>query len=121
MKVKKFVAATMPEAMKKIRSDLGSEAVILQSREIKDGGFLGLFKKRKIEVVAALDPKPQKQRQKPESYTDLPPKHSVIHNNDMSEQRVIKEIKHLKHMLENQSSKQEVKFTLDYQTVYNYL
>src|SRR5699024_12807578 len=107
MKVKKFVAATMPEAMKKIRSNLGSEAVILQSREIKDGGFLGLFKKRKIEVVAALDPKPHKQRQKTGPYTDLTSKHSYIHNNDISEQRVIKEIKHLKHMLENQARSEE--------------
>ncbi|MBU8877849.1 flagellar biosynthesis protein FlhF [Bacillus sp. FJAT-29790] len=55
MKVKKYVASSMAEAMKQIRAELGSDAVILNSREIQTGGFLGLFKKRNIEVVAAAD------------------------------------------------------------------
>ena len=45
----------MPEVMKLIRSELGNDAIILNSRVIQTGGFLGLFKKRGIEVVAALD------------------------------------------------------------------
>ena len=45
----------MPEAMKLVRSELGNDAIILNSRVIQTGGFLGLFKKRRIEVVAALD------------------------------------------------------------------
>ena len=48
----------MPEAMKLIRKELGNDAVILNSRVIQTGGFLGFFKKRNIEVVAALDTKP---------------------------------------------------------------
>lgn len=46
----------MPEAMKKVRSELGNEAVILHSKVIHTGGFLGFFKKRNIEVLAAIDP-----------------------------------------------------------------
>lgn len=45
----------MPEAMKLVRSELGNDAIILHSRVIQTGGFLGFFKKRRIEVVAALD------------------------------------------------------------------
>ena len=45
----------MPEAMKLVRNELGDNAIILNSRVIMTGGFLGLFKKRSIEVVAALD------------------------------------------------------------------
>lgn len=45
----------MPEAMKKIRKDLGKEAVILNSKIIYTGGFFGLFRKKNIEVIAALD------------------------------------------------------------------
>lgn len=45
----------MAEAMKHIRAELGSDAVILNSREVQSGGFLGLFKKRSIEVIAATD------------------------------------------------------------------
>lgn len=45
----------MPEAMKRIRKDLGKDAVILNSKVIHTGGFLGLFRKKNIEVIAALD------------------------------------------------------------------
>ena len=52
MKIKKFVATSMPEVMKQIRADLGADAVILNSKEIRQGGFLGLFKtyKHKAQV-----------------------------------------------------------------------
>jgi flagellar biosynthesis protein FlhF len=56
LKVKKYVASSMPEAMKLIRAELGSEAVILNSKVVQTGGFLGLFKKKNIEVIAAVDP-----------------------------------------------------------------
>lgn len=56
MKVKKYTASSMPEVMKKVRSELGSDAVILNSRVIQSGGFLGMFKKNSIEVIAAVDP-----------------------------------------------------------------
>ncbi|WP_374721866.1 flagellar biosynthesis protein FlhF [Peribacillus tepidiphilus] len=55
MKVKKYVAPSMSEAMKKIRTELGSDAVILNSKVVYSGGFLGLFKKRSIEVIAGVD------------------------------------------------------------------
>ena len=55
MKVKKYVAKSMPEAMNLIKKDLGKDAVILNSKEIKTGGIFGLFKKKNIEVIAALD------------------------------------------------------------------
>ncbi|MEK3855097.1 flagellar biosynthesis protein FlhF [Cytobacillus sp. FSL H8-0458] len=55
MKVKKFMAASMPDAMKQIRAELGKDAVILNSRVVYTGGILGFFKKRNIEVMAAAD------------------------------------------------------------------
>jgi flagellar biosynthesis protein FlhF len=58
MKVKKFVAPSMSEAMKMIRAELGSDAVILNSKVVHKGGFLGLFTKKNIEVIAAVDPQP---------------------------------------------------------------
>jgi flagellar biosynthesis protein FlhF len=45
----------MPDALQKIRTDLGNDAVILNTKEIRTGGFLGLFGKRRIEVIAATD------------------------------------------------------------------
>ncbi|WP_410510837.1 flagellar biosynthesis protein FlhF [Paenibacillus sp. BR2-3] len=55
MRVKRYVVDTMPDAMHSIRSELGSDAVILSTKEIKIGGFMGLFQKKKIEVVAAVE------------------------------------------------------------------
>ena len=45
----------MSEAMIKIKSELGIDAVILNTRKIKTGGFFRFFKKPLIEVVAAVD------------------------------------------------------------------
>ncbi|MFJ7824936.1 flagellar biosynthesis protein FlhF [Psychrobacillus sp. NPDC096623] len=55
MKMKKYTASTMPEAMKLIRKELGDEAVILSSKVVFSKGFIGLFKKKSIEVLAGMD------------------------------------------------------------------
>ncbi|MCJ7839657.1 flagellar biosynthesis protein FlhF [Lederbergia sp. NSJ-179] len=58
MNMKKISAATMPEAMKKVKVELGENAVILHSKIVFKGGFMGLFRKKMIEVVAAVDEQP---------------------------------------------------------------
>lgn len=45
----------MNEAMIKVKSELGSDAVILNKRKIKQPGIFGFLKKKVIEVVAAID------------------------------------------------------------------
>jgi len=55
MRVKRYIVDTMPEAMAQIRSDLGADAVILSTKDIKVGGFLGMFSRKKIEVIAAVE------------------------------------------------------------------
>jgi flagellar biosynthesis protein FlhF len=55
MRVKRYIVDSMPDALQKIKSDLGKDAVILNTKEIRSGGFLGLFSKKKIEVIAATD------------------------------------------------------------------
>ncbi|MFD2878756.1 hypothetical protein ACFTAO_26755 [Paenibacillus rhizoplanae] len=51
MRVKRYVVDTMPDAMHSIRSELGSDAVILSTKEIKVGGFMGMFtKKRRLRL-----------------------------------------------------------------------
>lgn len=47
MRVKRYVVDTMPEAMMQIRGDFGTDAVILSTKEMKIGGFMGMFGKRK--------------------------------------------------------------------------
>ena len=39
-----------------IKRDLGPDALILNTKQIKTGGYLGFFKKDKLEVIAAVEP-----------------------------------------------------------------
>ncbi|WP_054028970.1 flagellar biosynthesis protein FlhF [Bacillus sp. FJAT-28004] len=55
MRVKRYVVSALPEAVSLIRSELGKDAVILNTKEIKVGGFMGMFRKKKMEVIAAIE------------------------------------------------------------------
>lgn len=118
MKMKKYVAATMPEAMLQIRKELGTDAVILNSREIRSGSFFGFFKKRNIEVVAALDPQPTKAKTNINS--ELPDIEPAIGQRRADEQ-VLSEIKHLKKLLEGQNQHVQANFSPKYKLVYQHL
>ncbi|WP_082234173.1 flagellar biosynthesis regulator FlhF [Halobacillus massiliensis] len=56
MEIKKFKGPSMHEVMKEVKKELGQDAVILNSKEVKPGGFFGIFKKRIIEVIAVCGP-----------------------------------------------------------------
>lgn len=58
MRVKRYVVDALPEAVTIIRNELGKDAVILNTKEIRVGGFLGMFRKKKIEVIAAIESAP---------------------------------------------------------------
>lgn len=120
MKVKKYIASTMPEAMQQIRTDLGPDAVILNSKEIKQNGFLGLFKQKKIEVVAALDPKPI---YKKETVDMIETKKPIITDALVKDpnETVLNEIKYLKKILEQQAKDKSTDYPLDYQLAYEHL
>ena len=58
MRVRRFVGDNVAETMGKVKRELGSEAVILQTREFTEGGFFGLFGKMKVEITAAIEENP---------------------------------------------------------------
>lgn len=65
MKTEKIIADSMPLALKKVRQQLGENAIIVNTRAIKTGGLFGLFAKQKYEVTAyAIDngPAPSKSK-----------------------------------------------------------
>ncbi len=69
MIVKKYVVSDIKEAFEKIRIELGKDAVILSTRKIKKGGFLGIGAKTYIEVTAAAsDKKEQLSEEKGQIY-----------------------------------------------------
>lgn len=55
MKIKKYEAANMKEALNIIKQDLGPEAVILSTRKVMKNNNFGLFAKPILEVTAAVD------------------------------------------------------------------
>jgi flagellar biosynthesis protein FlhF len=55
MKVKRFIGQNTQEAMQKISDEMGKDAVILNTRKIRQKGIAGFFKKPLVEVVAAVD------------------------------------------------------------------
>ncbi|QHA93878.1 flagellar biosynthesis protein FlhF [Bacillus sp. N1-1] len=55
MKIKRYVVTHLREAMPLIRQELGQDAVILNTKKVKVGGIFGLFRKQRLEVLAALD------------------------------------------------------------------
>lgn len=54
MRYKTYEAQTLQQAILKMTIDLGKDAILISHRQIKRGGFLGLFRKKMVEVTAAL-------------------------------------------------------------------
>jgi flagellar biosynthesis protein FlhF len=103
MKVKKYMAPSMPEAMNKIRKELGQDAVILNSRVVHTGGMFGFFRKKSIEVIAAIDTQqPVKTKNKPlrEEQSRQPALFSLSSENKQ-EADLAQEIHDLKKMMEH--------------------
>lgn len=134
MKVKKYTASSMTEAMKYIREELGGDAVILSSKPVYTGGFLGLFRKRSIEVIAAIDPGPEpsqmvvKQKVKKEvKYEPLPIESNVdASKNDSKETEaadLLKEIADLKGMIAglHSTAQKDIQYPDVLEQVYSFL
>ncbi|SHE94091.1 flagellar biosynthesis protein FlhF [Caldanaerobius fijiensis DSM 17918] len=55
--IKKYIVSDMLEAHMKIKAELGEDAIILYTARRREKGIKGLFKKAKIEVIAAVENK----------------------------------------------------------------
>lgn len=55
MRVKRYEAPTLQEALLDVKRELGSDAVILQTRKFNRGGVMGVFGKEMVEVLAATE------------------------------------------------------------------
>jgi flagellar biosynthesis protein FlhF len=62
MKIKKYVGADFQEAIKKAKKEMGQDAIILHTRHIKKGGFLGLFARSQVEITVTMDESLQVER-----------------------------------------------------------
>lgn len=59
MKIKRYLVRDMQEAIRQIKQDLGSDAVIVSSYKVAARGLIGLFSPRLLEVTAVLDDNPE--------------------------------------------------------------
>ena len=55
MKIRKYIARNMPEALQQVRDDLGEQAVILNTRQIRRNNRFNTGEDARVEVTAALD------------------------------------------------------------------
>ena len=58
MKIRKYVARNMPEALQQVRDDLGDNAVILNTRTLRKNNRFNLQDEAHVEVTAAYDEVP---------------------------------------------------------------
>lgn len=88
MRIKKFYGISAHEAIVKMKKELGPDAVILNTRTVREKGLFGLFKKPKIEITAAYEEK------------------DVLHFNKSDENlnNINRELKNLKNMVAEISS-----------------
>ena len=59
MKIKKYVARDFKTAIQRAKEEMGREAIILHTRQIKKGGILGLLYPPRVEITVVVDDKLQ--------------------------------------------------------------
>ena len=69
MKIKKYVARDFKTAIQRAKEEMGRDAIILHTRQIKKGGILGLLYPPRVEITVVVDDKLQvnTDRHRPES------------------------------------------------------
>jgi flagellar biosynthesis protein FlhF len=107
--------------MQQIKHDLGQNAIILNTKKIKTGGFLGFFTREQIEVIAAVDqerrassvPKPSvdiglesKPENRPEAVSETIPKKEAMDQQHFNSE-LIDELKNMKKFMFSVLSEKE--------------
>jgi flagellar biosynthesis protein FlhF len=55
LKIKRYEASNMEEAISKVKTDLGPEAIILHTRRLQKSWPMSIFRNSTVEITAALD------------------------------------------------------------------
>lgn len=88
MRIQRFRANSMPEAMELVKAELGDEAVILQTRKVQERNPLTGAIVTKVEIAAAIEMPEPFQPAMPEIHTPEPTtsyaQHHKFHSNDDS-------------------------------------
>lgn len=106
MKIKRFIGNTTQDVMSKVKKELGSDAIILHTRNIRQPGLFGFFKKNLVEVVVALEETSKQHKQDSKQlnyvlYDDLKYNNRQENNNLKTDDRIEHEIKAIRTMVES--------------------
>jgi len=111
MLVKTFQAASMPEALRMIKAELGPDAMILSTKKERTGGFLGFFSKQVYRVTAAIDPvrKPAPPQAPPVIPRDMAPRERTAREEMESSMLapLARELKDLREKVESLTRREE--------------
>jgi flagellar biosynthesis protein FlhF len=55
MKIRRYMGSNVQEAILKVKMDLGNDALILNTRKVRQKGLFKIFSKPMVEVLAAID------------------------------------------------------------------
>ncbi|ACB84997.1 flagellar biosynthesis protein FlhF [Natranaerobius thermophilus] len=121
MKVKKYLANSEKEALEQIKAEMGNNAIILNTRRVKKGGFFGLFGKTMLEVTVANDAEaktkfdniaenkddnkfsltlPKHNSKSPKTQNSFSNHHPANMNNSNTNQNKKEQFKHLREIIE---------------------
>ncbi len=111
MLVKTFQAASMPEALRMVKAELGPDAMILSTKKERTGGFLGFFSKQVYRVTAAIDPvrKQAPPIAAPAVYREAPPRERTAREEMESSMLapLARELKDLREKVESLTRREE--------------
>lgn len=88
MLVKTFQAASMAEALRMVKAELGPDAMILSTKKEKAGGILGFFSKTVFRVTAAIEPV---RKPAPQATSVAPPPMPAVYREQPERERTAKE------------------------------
>ncbi|ANQ54319.1 flagellar biosynthesis regulator FlhF [Thermosipho sp. 1063] len=106
MIVKKYLVKDIKEALEKIKIELGKDAVILGTRKIKKGGFLGIGAKTYLEVTAAVEENELKQNQESKNQQIYQLQEILSKNSPKKDSDDLDEIKKMMYELKSMVSRQ---------------
>ncbi len=110
MKVKKYVGDNIQDIIFRVKVDLGTDAIILDTRKFKEGGFLGFFAKEKVEVLAGLEENSGKEDKTKEEIDNLKDMIKDLNNNvnkNVTNSNIPEALKSLRNHLKKQNVKDE--------------
>jgi flagellar biosynthesis protein FlhF len=74
VKIRRYMGKDAQEAILKVKMDLGKEAIILNTKKVRQKGLMGLFAKPLVEVLAAVDDDQTKKKPEPQKEIKEEPK-----------------------------------------------